>query len=184
MKSVVSLKQVISFLMWESNNGTFFILFNHLSSAILNSFEWLCLEKQIDSLFTLQEMCIAWHCITAWHTAQIWHFVSFSSDFNVDMMNTLTFKVHTNCVCLHEKQSDQMIPLHAIPTTLRQSSLIPAKPLNFHPKQMFFFFGLHNTSNPTQTLPLAAWFQVSSNLKFNSTRKALPTLLIFNWTCE
>lgn len=98
-------------------------------------------------------------------------------------MNTLTFRGHTSCICLHEKQSDQIVPLHANPTALRHSLLILAQPSNFHLKQMFFFFfALHNTSNPTQTLLLAAWFQASSNLKFNSTPKALPTLLMFNCT--
>lgn len=85
------------------------------------------------SKFQLQEM----YC--AWRTLKILHMFHAAQSLMFDMMTTLPFQGHTSCIRLREKQSDQIMLLHANPTTLRQGWLLPAQPLNFHPKQMCVF---------------------------------------------
>lgn len=106
-------------------------------AALLNCCFW---KKQGDSLSKLQEMCKARRCITVWHTVKIWHLFHSA----LALMLAWWIRWHSEdtqvvYVCMKSKL-DQIIPLHANPTTLWQSSLIPAQPLNFNPNQMFFFF--------------------------------------------
>lgn len=70
---------------------------------------------------------------------KILHMFHAARSLMFDMMNMLPLQGHTSCICLCEKQSDQIILLHANPTALRQGWLLPAQPLNFHPKQMCMF---------------------------------------------
>lgn len=115
-------------------------------------------------------------------TVQNLTFVSLNSDFNV-------WHDGSACICAHEKQSEQIILLHAKPTAPRQPWLIPARPMNFHPKQMClclllssssFFSKLHNTSNPTLAFLLGGRFQPHSDREVNSTLRAPSKPLIFN----
>lgn len=85
---------------------------------------------------------------------------------------------HTSCVRLHEKQSDQIIPLHAIPKPHRgRARLSQHNPwISIWNRCSFFlllFFHCITRANPTKTLLLAAWFRASSNVKL------IPHLRLF-----
>lgn len=166
-----------------------FLTWDHVSFFILrNSF-----SKQIS--FCLFVFCV---CFFFWKNfrassshrkcavpdiqLQILHMFHAAQSLMFDIMNMLPFQGHTSCVCLCEKQSDQIILLHANPTALRQGWLLPTQPLNFHPKQMcvLFFFNcitLVTQYEPFSPRPGFRWPWIESLLK------ALPTPLILDDTC-
>lgn len=59
---------------------------------------------------------------------KILHMFHAAQSLMFDMMNMLPFQGHTSCICLCEKQLDQIILLHANPTALRQGWLLQLNP--------------------------------------------------------
>lgn len=163
--------------------NTFVILYNRLSSTICNSFELLHLEKAERLLvhITGNVPCTTLHYSTA-HSSNL-TFVSLGSDFDVDIMNMLTFKLDTQVVYVSMKSSrTKLFPCMRSQNRTEAELAYPSTTPEFPSETdvlFFCFFHCITRAKPTQTLLLAAWFQASSNVELNSTPKALPTLLIF-----